>query len=220
MYDAGAETFAKELQDQMAAFMGGIDESPEMRQELESMMEQLGSAADPGPSSKSASTSQAGAGPMNPEEPFQETITKTMERMQASSDQAEAAAQSEGSDDVLAQMFKDMQNGALPSEEDEEGFNKMLLSMMQQLTNREILYDPMKELHEKFPSWMQKNKANTEADDMRRYEEQQRLVSEIVRKFDEKEYADSRPEDREFIVDRMQQASKSAPIMNLNINSN
>ena len=208
--DVGGDIFARELQDQMAAFMGSMDESPEMKQELESMMKQLGSAIDPGPSSKPVSASQAGRESSNHEEPFQETIRKTMERMQASDDQAGAAARSEGSDDILSQIFKDMQTGGLPGDSDEEGFNKMLLGMMQQLTNREILYEPMKELHDKFPSWMEKNRANTKADDMKRYEEQQRLVREIVEKFDENGYADSKSSDREFIVDRMQQVRKPA----------
>jgi len=35
----------------------------------------------------------------------------------------------------------------------------MLLGMMEQLTNKDILYEPMKELDDKFPDWMEKNGA-------------------------------------------------------------
>ena len=60
------------------------------------------------------------------------------------------------------------------------------------------------ELNEKFPAWMCKNKDSTKIEDLRRYQEQQRLVGEIVEKFEEKGYLDSTAADREYIVERMQ----------------
>lgn len=208
--DAAADDFSKQLQDQMAALMGNIDESPEMKTEIEAMMRELGVAADPGTPSKSRDGANGKASMSNPEEPFQETIRKTMERMQASGDQATAAAKTEDSDDVLAQMLKGMQEGGLEGAGDDEGFSKMLLGMMEQLTNKEILYEPMKELHDKFPRWMSENRSSTSADDLRRYDEQQRLVREIVERFEQKNYSDSHAPDREFIVERMQQVQNLA----------
>lgn len=199
--------FARELQDQMAAFMGSIDESPDMRRELENVMKDLGEAVDSGAGSDIGRPPIGNAGVSSSDEPFHETIRKTMERMQASGDQAGVASQAEGSSDLLAQMLKDMQSDGLPGEGDAEGLNKMLLGMMEQLTNKEILYDPMKELHDKFPLWMEKNCASTGAEEMRRFHDQQRLVGEIVGRFEQKEYSDSKAEDREFIVDRMQRVS-------------
>ncbi len=206
--DAAADEFSKQLQEQMAALMGSVDESPEMRKEIEAMMKELGAATDPGASADQQTQSKDGAKSKAPatsaEEPFQETIRKTMERMQASGEQATAAAKSEDSNDMLAQMLKEMQNGGLDGAGDEEGFNKMLMGMMEQLTNKEILYEPMKELHVKFPDWMTKNKSKTKAEDLKRYEEQQRLVAEIVGRFEMKGYSDDKAEDREYIVERMQ----------------
>lgn len=139
------------------------------------------------------------------EESFQETIKKTIERIQASGEQATAAAAANDSDDILAELMKQMQAGAgLDGEGSEEDFSKMLLGMMEQLTNKEILYEPMKELDDKFPEWIKKNKSKTLKDDMKRYEEQQVVVREIVEKFEEKTYADSNVTDREYIVERMQ----------------
>ena len=211
--DAAADEFSKQLQEQMAALMGSVDESPEMRKEIEAMMKELSTATDPGPSadqqpsqSKDGSKAKAPATATS-EEPFQSTIRKTIERMQASSSQATAAAQSSDPDDMLASMLKEMQNGSLDgagAAGDEEGFNKMLMGMMEQLTNKEILYEPMKELHVKFPNWMKENKGKTKKEDLERYEEQQRLVGEIVGRFEMKGYSDERAEDREFIVERMQ----------------
>ena len=203
--DEAANEFSKQLQDQMAALMGDLDESPEMKNEIEGMMRELGVAADPGTSAKPRDRVHGRTPSSNAEEPFHETIRKTMERMQASGDQATAAARNEDTNDTFARMLKEMQDGGLEGAGDDEGFNKMLLGMMEQLTNKEILYEPMKELHEKFPRWMTENRSSTDADDLRRYEKQQRLVGEIVERFEEKSYSDSQASDREFIVERMQQ---------------
>ena len=203
--DAAADEFSKQLQDQMAALMGNVDESPEMKTEIEAMMRELGVVADPGTSSKSKDGVNGKASLSNTEEPFQETIRKTMERMQASGDQATAAAKTEDPDDMLATMLKELQDGGLEGAGEDEGFSKMLLGMMEQLTNKEILYEPMKELNDKFPAWMSKHRSTTSPDDLRRYDEQQRLVGEIVEKFEQKNYSDSHSPDREFIVERMQQ---------------
>ncbi|KAL2129807.1 hypothetical protein VTI74DRAFT_7277 [Chaetomium olivicolor] len=214
------DDFAKQLQAGMADLLGELENSPEMQAQFESIFKELGTAA-------SASADQSSTGPVPPvpgasssggpaanaEASFQETIRRTMERMQASGDQATAAAAAEGSDDFIAELLKQMQSGGLDGEGNEEEFSKMLLGMMEQLTNKEILYEPMKELHEKFPDWLEKNKGKVPADEFKKYEEQQVFVKEIVLKFEESTYSDSNTADREYIVDRMQkmQASGSPP---------
>lgn len=184
-----------------------------MQAQFESIFKELGAAATanadpatsaptpPAPAGSSTTAGTAGAA----EDSFQETIRRTMERMQNSGDQATAAAAAEGSDDFLAELLKQMQSGGgLDGEGNEEEFSKMLMGMMEQLTNKEILYEPMKELNDKFPEWLEKNREKTPADDLKRYEEQQTLVKEIVAKFQESTYSDSNTADREYIVDRMQ----------------
>lgn len=208
MSDATTDDFSKQLQEQMAALMGEGSESPEMKREIEAMMRELGAAADPG-APRDGSTlpnrETNGDGPSSSgEEPFQETIRRTMERMQASGEQATAAAAAED-EEMLAKLLKEMQKEGLDSAADEEGINKMLLGMMEELTNKDILYEPMKELHDKFPAWMAKNRSQTGADDLERYETQQKIVAEIVGRFEQKGYSDTKGEDRAYIVERMQQ---------------
>ncbi|MCJ1469336.1 Peroxisome chaperone and import receptor [Pseudocyphellaria aurata] len=198
--DAAAAEFSRQLQEQMAALMSDADESPEMRREIEVMMQELAAATDLGgagdPAAEASSTT---------EQPFQETIRKTMERMQASAQQPAQAEASEESDDILAQMLKEMQSSGADGAANEEDFSKMLLGMMEQLTNKDILFEPMQELHEKLPKWIDRNKNSIKPEDLKRYLEQQRVVGEIVGKFNEKGYSDSNPADREYIVERMQQ---------------
>jgi peroxin-19 len=200
---------------------------PEMQAQFESIFKELGAAASksadpastaptpPAAAAGAAGSSSSAAGASNAEASFQETIRRTMERMQTSGEQATAAAAAEGSDDFLAELLKQMQSGGMGGlgldgdggGGSEEDFSKMLMGMMEQLTNKEILYEPMKELDDKFPAWLDKNRDKTSAEELKRYEEQRVLVGEIVARFEQPTYSDANTADREYIVDRMQKVS-------------
>lgn len=178
-----------------------------MQAQFENIFKGLGEDTAEGSGSGTDSipkSSEKAAADLSQDASFQETIRRTMARMQESGDQATAAATAEGSeDDFIAEMMKAMKD--IPSEGgNEEDFSKMLMGMMEQLTHKDILYEPMKELNDKFPGWMEKNKDTIAKDDLKRYLEQQVLVAEMVTKFEETTYADSNVADREYIVDRMQ----------------
>lgn len=237
----GEDEFAKQLQAGMANLLEGLADTvrstslpcpplpsrplippkPEMQAQFESIFKELGAAASE--SADIASTPAAAPAPSGTggtaspsaqptEASFQDTIRRTMERMQTSGEQATAAAAAEGTDDFLAELLKQMGSGAGGmgldgGEGGEEEFSQMLMGMMEQLTNKEILYEPMKELHDKFPGWLDKNRDKTPAEELARYETQRALVRDIVGKFEEPTYSDGNKADREFIVDKMQQVS-------------
>lgn len=183
-----------------------------MQSQFEDIFKQMSAAAAEAdgdtPAAAGASASESATkstpAPNTSDASFQETIRRTMERMQSSGDQATAAAASGTEEDFMSEMLKQLSSGNLNVDGSEEDFSKMLMGMMEQLTNKEILYEPMKELHDKFPAWMEKNRAATPAEDLKRYDEQRTLVAEIVAKFQESTYSDSNAQDREYIVDRMQ----------------
>ncbi|KAF5001700.1 hypothetical protein FGRMN_868 [Fusarium graminum] len=210
------EEFAKQLQAGMADLLGELEQSPDMQAQFEDIFKHIAAAEGTG-DAPPPSTSKGPAPQAAPEDAsFQDTIKRTMERMQASGDQATAAAASGSGDDFMSEMLKQLSSGDLGDlggEGSEEEFSKMLMGMMEQLTNKEILYEPMKELDEKFPEWLIKNRDSTPKEDLKRYEEQQSIVREIVAKFEQKTYSDSNATDREFIVDKMQkmQAAGSPP---------
>jgi peroxin-19 len=188
----------------MADLLGDLETSPELQKQFEEMVKDLGGAAASETTASASTSADKATSTKAAEESFQETIRKTMERMQESGDQASAAAASADSDDIFAQMMKEMEKGGFGGEGNDADFSKMLMGMMEQLTNKEILYEPMKELHDKFPNWMVINKDKTSKEDLDRYEEQHRLVTEIVRRFERSGYSDSNASDREYIVERMQ----------------
>lgn len=217
--DAPDEDLAQQLQAGMASLIGELGENPDMQKQFEDMMQEL-IAAGQAPTEKEAAEHVRKASDNMPQEPseatkasakkqenFQDTIKKTMERMQQSGDAATQASASAGGDseeEMLAKMLKELGGG---DEGGEQGFNSMLMSMMTQLTNKEILYEPMKELHEKYPAWMEQNKDKAKKEDMIRFREQQRLVDETVARFERKGYSDDNEDDREYIVERMQKVS-------------
>ena len=151
-------------------------------------------------SSAGASASGSGSGP----ESFQDTIRKTMERMQESGDKATAAANEGGDDDLLMQVLKAMEAGGMGADGDDENLDKIFMGIMEQLSNKDMLYEPMKELHDKFGPWMKENRDKVSKEDLERYEGQATLVAEIVAKFDEKDYSDDNPAHRSYVWERMQ----------------
>jgi peroxin-19 len=145
-----------------------------------------------------------------PAESFNDAIKRTMGRMKESGDKATAAASSEDdiSDDMLAQLLKAVEAGAAGAG-DEGDLSKMFMGMMEQLSNKEMLYEPMKELDGKFGPWLEKSKAEGKVseEDMVRYETQAKVVKQIVGKFEESGYSDDDPKCREYVWERMQEVS-------------
>lgn len=210
------DEFARQLQAGMAELLGGLGDDPEMQKQFQEMMKELSAAAEQEAASTSTNPTDAASKPKtNPTPPtssstakpaFASTIEKTMERMQASGESASAAAATSSQDDMLAQMLKDLEAGNFPSMDGDQGdFNSMLMGMMEQLVNKDILYEPMKELHDNFPEWLEKNKDSTSKQDLERYKIQQSVVKDIVERFEKKDFDDDNKEDREYIVDKMQQ---------------
>lgn len=205
----------------MQNLLGELDSNPEMQKEFERMMAEviaagsaptdaeavkhIGKATDIVNGSEGKSEAERG------KESFQETIRRTMDRMQASGDSASAAAAASGEDDFLAQMMREL--AAAGGGGGEEDFNKMLMGMMAQLTHKDILYEPMKELHDKFPAWLEKNSTSVSADELQRFHEQQKLVGEIVARFEKPGYSDDNDQDREYIVDKMQKVSDLSSVL-------
>lgn len=216
------DEFAKKLQEEMAQLLGQGDFQKQFEEIMKEMNSEMGGDHLPAPTAAEAAAaatsslkdsntaSKAEGEASKADKNFQDTIRKTMERMQESGDAASsAAASSANQDDILAQMLKEMESGGFGGEGSDEDFSKILMGMMEQLTNKEILYEPMKELDDKFPAWMEKNKEKVPKEDLKRYEEQQVLVKEITARFERKGYSDDNAKDREYIVERMQKVCSS-----------
>ena len=172
------------------------------------------------PTSGSSSTSK-------PQQPtsFEDTIRRTMARMDESSAAATTAStkqQQKSEEDMLADMLRALESQGGADGDGDGDMSKMFLGMMEQLTNKEMLFEPMKELSEKFPAWLKENdpfsaSTSTAASkkkqsppklsqpDFERFTRQEQIVQDIVGKFEEKGYSDEDPKCREFIWEKMQE---------------
>jgi len=206
----------------MADMLRELETNPEMASQFEAMLSQFQNLEPPKPKSTASTSSAKPAAHVAPKPPlkpaadtakstddkFQDTIRRTMDRMKESSTSASAAAQrpEANEDDMMATLLRELQeaNGG-PDGEGDDTFSKMLLGMMEQLTNKEILYEPMKELDTKFPEWLRTHESSLNEEDKTRYRRQRELVGEIVQRFERKGYSDGDAQDREFIVEKMQE---------------
>lgn len=224
--DQGADAFAKQLEE------SGVPPGDFLKQLLADVMAEggggSGDASSGAAAAAAASAASSAAPPQSqtststeaveqqkeeqPAESFNDAIQRTINRMKESGDKATAAASSnendEISDDLLAQLLKAVEAGAAGAGDDGD-LTKMFMGMMEQLSNKEMLYEPMKELDGKFEPWIERNKASGKitAEDMERYQTQARVVRQIVSKFEEEGYSDEDPKCREFVWERMQEVS-------------
>ncbi|KWU44270.1 Pex19-domain-containing protein [Rhodotorula sp. JG-1b] len=150
-----------------------------------------------------ATTSASSTSPPPPQPPanFQDAIAASMSKLRDSSTTANAsraAASSSGEGGggggdsagmaaMLAQLAG-MPGGGLPGLEgldSDEGLQGMLDDMMKQLMSREMLYEPLKELADKYPAYLSAHGASLATADRDRYEKQRTIVCEIVAAFEE-----------------------------------
>lgn len=209
--DQGADAFTKQLED------SGIPPGDFIKQLLADVMAENGGdapAPQANPSSNAAPPSAAaanGSAGANAPETFNDAISRTINRMKESGDKATAAASEDDiSDDLVAQLLKAVEAGAAGAGDDGD-LTKMFMGMMEQLSNKEMLYEPMKELHGKFGPWITANKGKGKVsdEDMARYEDQARIVAQIVGKFEEEGFTDEDPKCREFVWEKMQEVGSS-----------
>lgn len=180
----------------------------ELMKQFEAMMAGFGGAGDAaapttdaGPSRRSAAAGSTGSGTAKPGN-FNDAIAATMAKLKESD--ASATADSASSDNpfaglsgaegeemakLLAALGGSGDLSGLEGAMDNPELTKMLEGMMDELMSRDILYEPLKELRDKYPAYLAgPESASISAEDRKRYEEQSRYITEIVKIFDEPGY--------------------------------
>ncbi|CCM05295.1 uncharacterized protein FIBRA_07509 [Fibroporia radiculosa] len=127
---------------------------------------------------------------------FQASIKKAMEKLKESDSNMQTDAQ-DPIEALMAQLTDGL--GDLSGESDED-LQKFLEGMMSQLMSKEVLYEPLKELHTKFPEYLKDSAATLSADDKKRYEAQYALSEQIVAIFDDPAYSDDDPQKSSQVV--------------------
>ncbi|GAA5831705.1 hypothetical protein JCM3766R1_004984 [Sporobolomyces carnicolor] len=203
------EEFKKAMQDILknGAGAGEGTGSAEDTRELQNLMAALGmgagtaeapsaspptTKATPPTTAKGKDKDASAASSTPPPANFQDAIAASLSKMQSSSTNAAQAAQqsqSQAENANLASMLAGLSGmpdlSQLGDLGGEEGLQGMLDEMMKQLMSREMLYEPLKELSEKYPAYLASARSTLSATDLERYEKQHAIVVSIVSKFEE-----------------------------------
>ncbi|KAF9050731.1 Pex19 protein [Hymenopellis radicata] len=172
----------------------------ELAQGMENLMKELGTQAgvdDAGkgelPKSMDEKTKTSGTETPRPND-FQSTIQETMRKLRegGNSDTSDPELQS------IEAMLKDLGMGEDGGDENEMA--NVLETMMSQLMSKDILYEPLKELHGKFPAYLATLPKN---EDRERYEKQSNCVGEVLKVFEAPGYSDSKVFDVKRVTDLM-----------------
>ncbi|KAI0300478.1 Pex19 protein [Multifurca ochricompacta] len=128
------------------------------------------------------------------EDVFQRNVEKAMERLRRSDTSLQENASAPQGDEMA---------NLLASLGGDEPLQTLLEEMMGQLMGKEVLYEPLKELNDKFPSYLASNADKLSASDLARYRAQHACASKIVAVFEDPRYKDEDPKMATEIVTLM-----------------
>jgi peroxin-19 len=121
------------------------------------------------------------------EDAFQKNVKEAMERLRRSDTDLQADASAPPEDELSTIL------GSLEGLGDDDSIQNFLEGMMGQLMGKDILYDPLKELNDKFPSYLSSNADKLSPSDLARYRAQHTCASKIVAMFEDPKYSDDNP---------------------------
>ncbi|XP_057713696.1 peroxisomal biogenesis factor 19 isoform X2 [Corythoichthys intestinalis] len=107
-----------------------------------------------------------------------------------------------GDDLVKALEGLGLEEGGEGGSGDDANILPIMQSIMQNLLSKEVLYPSLKEITTKYPEWLEANRSSLSPEDVQRYEQQARIMSEICQRFEKEEDGDKV---FEGIMDLMQQ---------------
>ncbi|KAH9476275.1 Peroxisome biogenesis protein 19-1 [Psilocybe cubensis] len=166
---------------------------------IEGMDANIAGAGDASAKKESSSTSTAGG--------FQDKIKQAMEKLKESETKLGGSTSGAGAPsdpESLEALLKSLGDlGLGEGEDDEKELAGFLENMMGQLMSKDVLYEPLKELADGFPPYLEKPPSPLSAEDRKRYESQLVCVRQILAVFEKDGYSDTNAECNKQIVDLM-----------------
>ncbi|KAF9932884.1 Peroxisome chaperone and import receptor [Linnemannia zychae] len=178
--------FSKQLASGMEELMKEMNGNAELQKSFEEMFKGLDINGKPTAAPKAAGS-------------FQDRIAKTMDKLKDSSDQVDAQVAEDSEEALMAEMMRQMEGMAEGGD-----FQNVLEGMMEQLMSKDILYEPMLDLQNKYPQWLKDNRDKISAEEYARYEKQYGYVKDIVAFFDRPEFDDKSDTQAKSVIELMQ----------------
>ena len=104
----------------------------------------------------------------------------------------------ESEDAFMAELMKQMESLA-----DNGEFEGVLEGMMSQLMSKDLLYEPMKDLSQKYPAWLETHEATTEKAELEKYRQQYTICQQIVAKYEASDFDEKNEAQSKEIMDLM-----------------
>lgn len=138
---------------------------------------------------------------------FDNVMKDTMERLKTSGknidEQIKNDQTSTNPEDMLSQLLSGLGGAGGAGGEGGEGgdfdMSKLLVDMLEQLSSKEVLYEPIKDLNTKFPEYLQENKLSISQEQHANYTKQYDITNDIVAIFEDPNYNDDDKQQRENV---------------------
>lgn len=179
---------------QRAPTTGNLSNSVEERQEKHSV-QGLGIGL-PSPPIKRKGKQKIGTSskPMSTDAHVAETLEKLAQQTRQTLQGLDSVAQEDATGEKLVEnLFKQFEE--IGGTQD---MQSVVDTMMHQLLSKEILHEPMKEIGERYPKWLEERKATISKEDYERYFRQYELIKQLCKVYE------TEPENFDKIVELMQ----------------
>merc|ERR1712080_392962 len=117
---------------------------------------------------------------------------ETMERLRKSGEDIDSKIKNDSSgtnpEDILTQLLAGMNENGLGG--GDMDMSKMLVDMLEQLSSKEVLYEPIKDLNTKFPDYLKEKKGVITDAEYDNYSKQYEITTSIVTIFENANYSD------------------------------
>mmetsp|Transcript_8250 Transcript_8250/g.8176 ORF Transcript_8250/g.8176 Transcript_8250/m.8176 type:complete len:327 (+) Transcript_8250:402-1382(+) len=134
---------------------------------------------------------------------FDNVMKETMERLKKSGDTIDEQIKNDQSsgkpEDMLTQLLAGLGGPGGAGGDGDLDMSKLLVDMLEQLSSKEVLCEPIKDLHSKFPDYLKDKKGKISEEEHANYTKQYEISGQILAIFDAPDYNDEDKEKREKV---------------------
>lgn len=132
---------------------------------------------------------------------FEYVMKETMERLKKSGETVDEKIKNDPAggnpEDMLTQLLAGL--GGAGGEGDDLDMSNLLANMLEQLSSKDVLYEPIKDLNDKFPEYLREKKDSITQHEYQNYTRQYEITNDILAIFDAPGYDDDKKENRDKV---------------------
>ncbi|CAH6721217.1 peroxisomal membrane protein import receptor Pex19p [[Candida] jaroonii] len=129
---------------------------------------------------------------------FDSVMKDTMERLKTSGKNIDEQIKNDQAnvnpEDMLTQLLSGLGGG-----DKDLDMSKLLVDMLEQLSSKEVLYEPIKDLNTKFPEYLKDKKGKIPDEEYQNYNKQYEITVQIVEIFESPDFNDDDKQQRDHV---------------------